>query len=149
MLNSSLSGLLQDLIGRDHCRQAVLVTRVGSLVAQAGDTGPALELNLGPIIAMVFGTGRQMGMFLGLGQTEWHLQRGRRADLFLFPMPGDMVLVATFPSGVEEERALHVAQQMENSLRALAPNVAEPRRAPLSPELREEAYAMFDQLFAA
>jgi predicted regulator of Ras-like GTPase activity (Roadblock/LC7/MglB family) len=149
MINSSLSGILQDLVGREHCKQAILVTRAGSLVAQAGGNAVPLEQNLGPIIAAVFGTGRELGRLLGASHSEWHLQRGRRADLFLFPMPGEMVCVACFPPDTEEERAVSLAQHLETHLQALSPAMSARRRVPLPPELREEAMGVLDLLFAA
>ena len=148
MINSSLTGILQDAIGREQCRQAILVTRVGSLVASAGKDVKPLAQSLGPIISAVFGTGRELGRLLGAGEQSFQLQRGRRQDLLLCPMPSGMVLAATFPVQVDEDRALSVADHLIHQIEALTPSsYLLSSSLTLSPELRDEALSFLDQVF--
>ena len=147
-MNSSLTGILQDAIGREQCRQAILVTRVGSLVASAGKDVQPLAQSLGPIVSAVFGTGRELGRLLGAGEQSFQLQRGRRQDLLLCPMPSGMVLAATFPVQVDEDRALSVADHLIGQIEALTPSSYPGNRTlSLSPELRDEAAGFLDQVF--
>ena len=150
MINSSLTVLLNDVIGREQCRQAILVTRVGSMVAAAGKDARPLAQSLGPIVAAVFGTGRELGRLLGAGEQTFQLQRGRRQDLLLCPMPSGMVLAATFPVQVDEDRALSVADHLIEQIEALTPaSAAISNKFALAPELRDEAASMLDQIFTS
>ncbi|WP_031499777.1 hypothetical protein [Bryobacter aggregatus] len=148
MINSSLSGILQGLIGREQCRQAILVTHVGSIVATAGQDAKPFALSLGPIIAAVSGTGRELSRLLGAGEQYFQLQRGRRQDLLLCPMPCGMILAASFPAQVDEGRVLDLADQLIEQIEALTPDTGSASESqPLSPELRDEATSFLDQLF--
>lgn len=150
MINSSLTGILQDAIGREHCRQAILVTRVGSMVATAGKDALPMAQSLGPIIAAVYGTGRELGRLLGAGEQSFQLQRGRRQDLLLCPMPSGMVLAATFPVQVDEDAALSVADYLIEQIEAMMPAVRSASgNSTLAPELRDEAVSFLDQIFSS
>jgi hypothetical protein len=149
MINSSLSGILQDSIGREQCRQVLLVSRVGTVVASAVQDATPIAQSLGPIVASTFGTSGELSRLLGVGEQSFQLQRGRRQDLLLCPMPSGMILAATFPVQVNEEIALSLATHLMDQIEALTPaNESYSNRPPLSPELRDEAVALLDQLFA-
>ncbi len=90
-----------------------------------------------------------MSRRLGLGKQNFHLQRGRRRDLLLCPMPGGMILAATFPTEIEEKNVLALASDLIEQIEALTPaNEAYSDRQTLEPELLEEASVLIDQLFA-
>ncbi len=150
MINSSLSGILQDSIGREQCRQVILVSRVGTMVASAGKESTPLAQSLGPIVASTFGTAGELGRLLGIGDQNFQLQRGRRQDLLLCPMPSGMILAATFPVQVGEDNALALADHLIEQIEALTPSLdSYSPRHPLTPELRDEALAFYDQIFSA
>jgi predicted regulator of Ras-like GTPase activity (Roadblock/LC7/MglB family) len=116
MINSSLSGILQDSIGREQCRQILLVSRVGTMVASAVKDSTPVAQSLGPIVASTFGTGGELSRLLGVGEQNFQIQRGRRQDLLLCPMPSGMILAATFPVQVGEEEALSLASHLMDQL---------------------------------
>ncbi len=148
VIHNSLTGILQDAIGREQCQQVILVTRVGSLVASAGKDAKPLAQSLGPIISAVFGTGRELGRLLGAGEQSFQLQRGRRQDLLLCPMPSGMVLAATFPQQVDEDRALSVADHLIGQIEARTPSTyPQSSGLTLSLELHDEAVSFLDQVF--
>lgn len=149
MINSSLSGILQDSIGRQQCRQILLVSRVGTMVASAVKDSTPISQTLGPIVASTFSTGGELSRQLGMGKPNFHLQRGRRRDLLLCPMPGGMILAATFPTDIEEKSMLALASHLTEQIEALTPaNEAFSDRQSLEPELMEDASVLLDQLFA-
>ncbi len=150
MINSSLSGILQDSIGHEQCRQVLLVSRVGTVVASAVKDSTPIAQSLGPIVASTFGTGSELSRLLGVGEQNFQLQRGRRQDLLLCPMPSGMILAATFPVQVDEENALSLATHLIDQIEALTPATdSYSDRQALSPEMRDEANALLDQLFAS
>ena len=149
MINSSLSGILQDSIGREQCRQVILVSRVGTMVASAGKDSNAVAQSIGPIVASTFSTGGELGRLIGVGEQNFQLQRGRRQDLLICPMPSGMILAATFPVQVGEDRALALADHLIEQIDALTPTLdTYAPRYPLAPELRDEALAFYDQIFS-
>ena len=151
MTNSSLSGILQDSIGREQCRQIILVSRIGTMVARAGKESAPVAQSLGRMVASAFANGGELGRLLGGGEQNFQLQRGRRQDLLLCPMPSGMILAATFPVQVDEDHALaladHITQQIEALTPALTPALG--AHSPLAPELRDEAFHFFDQIFSS
>ncbi len=150
MINSSLSGILQDSIGREQCRQVVLVSRVGTMVASAAKEAQPVAASLGPIVASTFGRAGDLGRLLGAGEQDFQIQRGRRQDLLLCQMPSGMILAATFPVHVDEERATAFASSLIGKIETLTPSTeAYSDRPSLAPELRDEAIALIDQLFLA
>jgi predicted regulator of Ras-like GTPase activity (Roadblock/LC7/MglB family) len=149
MINSSLSGILQDSIGREQCRQVLLVSRVGTMIASAAKEAQPYAPSIGPIVASTFGTGGELGRLLGVGEQNIQLQRGRRQDMLLCQMPSGMILAATFPVQVDEEHATAFASHLIDQIESLTPSSdAYSDRAPLAPELRDEAVALLDELFA-
>ncbi|MBM3761366.1 MAG: hypothetical protein FJW36_14095 [Acidobacteria bacterium] len=149
MTNSRLSGILQDSIGREQCRQVLLVSRVGTMIASAGKEAQPFASSIGPIVASTFGNGGELGRLLGVGEQNFQLQRGRRQDLLLCQMPSGMILAATFPVQVDEEHATTFASQVIDQIASLTPSSdAYSDRALLSPELRDDAVALLDELFA-
>ena len=149
MINSSLSGILQDSIGREQCRQVILVSCAGTMVASAGKESTVIAQSLGPIIASTFGSGGELGRLLGVGEQNFQLQRGRRQDLLICPMPSGMILAATFPVQVGEDRALALADHLIEQIEALTPSLdSYSIRYPLAPELRDEALVFYDQIFS-
>lgn len=149
MINSSLSGILQDSIGREQCRQVLLVSRVGTMVASAGKESQSFPPSLGPIVASTFGTGGELGRLLGVGEQNFQLQRCRRQDLLICQMPSGMILVATFPVQVDEERATAFASLLISQIEALTPSTdAYSDRPALAPELRDEVLALVDRIFS-
>jgi len=149
MINSSLSGILQDSIGREQCRQVLLVSHIGTVVASAVKDSTPIAQSLGPIVASTFGTSVELSRLLGVGEQNFQLQRGRRQDLLLCPMPSGMILAATFPVQVDEENALALATHLIDQIEALTPaNDSYSNRPALSPEMRDEATALITQLFA-
>lgn len=149
MINSSLSGILQDAIGRDQCRQVLLVSRVGTMVSSAAGDFLPLSPNIGPIVASTFSTGGELGRLLGIGEQNFQLRRGHRQDLLLCQMPSGMILVAAFPVRVDEERAVAFASGLIDQIEALTPR-HDPYadRPALPPELRDASLSLLDQLFA-
>jgi len=149
MINSSLSGILQDSIGLEQCRQILLVSRVGTMVASAAKESEPLAPSLGPIVASTFGSGAELGRLLGLGEQDVQIQRGRRQDLLLCQMPSGMILSATFPVQVDEDRARSVASNLIDQIEALTPTTDSYSDLPaLHPELRDEAVSLIDSLFS-
>jgi predicted regulator of Ras-like GTPase activity (Roadblock/LC7/MglB family) len=150
MINSSLSGILQDAIGQEQCRQVLLVSRVGTMVAGAGKDTHNFSQSLGPIVASTFGRGAELGRLLGVGDQDFQIQRGHRQDLILCQMSNGMIVAATFPVQVDEERAAAFARQLINQIEALIPSFDPYSDRPLlTPELRDEAIRLVDQIFAA
>lgn len=148
MINSSLSGILQDAIGIEQCRQVLLVSRVGTMVASAGKDAHQFSQSLGPIVASTFGTGNELSRQLGVGEQNFQITRGRRQDLVLCQMPSGMILAATFPVKIEEERAEEFAAQLIDKIEAYTRSTdAYSDRPALAPELRDEAVRLIDQLF--
>ncbi len=150
MTNSSLSGILQDALGQDNCRQVLLVSRVGTVVAGAARDSQALSPSIGPIVASTFATGSELGRLLGAGEHSFHFQRGRRQDLVLCQMPSSgMILAAAFPVQVSEETALAFASEVIEQIETLTPTTHVYSDPPeLTSDLRDEATALIDQLFA-
>lgn len=149
MINSSLSGILQDAIGREQCRQVLLVSRVGTVVASAHTESQHFAPSIGPIVAATLSTGGELGRMLGVGEHNFQIQRGRRQDMLLCQMPSGMILVATFPVQVDEDKALTFAGNLIDQVEALTPaTLAYADRPGLAPELRDEAVALLDQIFA-
>lgn len=149
MINSSLSRILQDSIGQEQCRQVLLVSRVGTMVANAGKDTHNFTQSLGPIVASTYGSGTELGRLLGVGEQDFQIQRGRRQDLVLCQMSNGMILAATFPVQVDEERAAAFARQLIDQIEALTPAFDPYSDRPLlQPELRDEAIGLLDQIFA-
>ena len=149
MINSSLSGILQDSIGQEQCRQVLLVSRVGTMVANAGKDTHNFTQSLGPIVASTYGSGTELGRLLGVGEQDFQIQRGRRQDLVLCQMSNGMILAATFPVQVDEERAAAFARQLIDQIESLTPAFDPYSDRPLlQPELRDEAIGLLDQIFA-
>lgn len=150
MINSSLSGILQDSIGQDQCRQLLLVSRVGTVVAGAGKETHNFAQSLGPIVASTFEKANELGRLLGVGEQDFQLQRGHRQDLVLCQLPSGMLLAATFPVQVDEERAAAFATNLSDRLEALTPAV-DPYavRTSIAPELRDEALELINRIFSA
>ncbi len=150
MINSSLSGILQDSIGVEQCRQILLVSRVGTMLASAGKETRQIAHSLGPVVASTFGANTDLGRLLGVGEQNLVLQRGRRQDLLLCQLSSGMILAATFPVKVDEERAAAFAGQLMDQLEGLTLSVnAYTDREPLAPELRDEACRLLDEIFPA
>jgi predicted regulator of Ras-like GTPase activity (Roadblock/LC7/MglB family) len=151
MMNSSLSGILHDALGQQECRQLLLVSRVGTLIASAVRDSEPLSPALAPIVASNFATGSELSRLLGNGECEYLLQRGHRQDFFLCQMPrSGMILAATFPVQVTESATLEFATRLLNQIESLTPSLdayADP--LPLPPEIRQASLSLLDQLFPA
>jgi len=150
MINSSLSGILQDSIGLEQCRQVLLVSRVGTVVASAAKESQPVSQSIGANVANTFGAGSQLGRLLGVGEQHVQLQRGRRQDLLLCQMPSGMILAVTFPVQVDEERATAFASDLIDQIDRLTPaSDVYADRTSLAPELRDEAVSLIDKIFQA
>ena len=145
MTNSSLSGILQDSIGREQCRQIILVSAIGTIVASAGKESAPVAQSLGRMVASAFANGGELGGLLGVGEQNFQLHRGRRQDLLLCPLPSGMILAATFPVQVDEDHVLALADHIIQQIEALNPALG--AQSPLAPELLDEAFHFFDQIF--
>jgi predicted regulator of Ras-like GTPase activity (Roadblock/LC7/MglB family) len=151
MMNSSLSAILNDALGQQECRQLLLVSRVGTLIASAGRDSESLSPAIAPIVASNFATGSELSRLLGSGECEYLLQRGHQQDFFLCQIPrGGMILAATFPAQVAESATLELATRLIHQIEALTPSLdayADP--LPLPPEIRQASLSLLDQLFPA
>jgi hypothetical protein len=148
MINSSLSGILQDAIGTEQCRQILLVSRVGTMIASADKEAKLPAPTLGPIVASTFATSNEVSRLLVIGEQDYQLQRGRRQDLLLCSMPSGMILAATFPVKVDEEKALDLANHLIDQIEALTPTIENYANRPaLGAELRDEVMSLLDEIF--
>ncbi len=152
MLNNALSELLRELAQRQHCRQAALLTRAGSLVGLAGeeplkDRRPAKTL---AALATGLGAGgRELCRLLGEEPPNWLLVRGVRQTSVVAEMPNAMLLVLVFPFDAMESDVQVSVEWMAEQMLALSPaRLAAGDRWPVEAQARDRALRELDEIFA-
>jgi predicted regulator of Ras-like GTPase activity (Roadblock/LC7/MglB family) len=151
MLNSSYSEILSQLVEMQTCRRAALMTRSGSLVgisrgADASAT-TGLENSLSAVSATLASSGRELYRLLGEEDAEYLLIRGLRQTTLISEMPDQLLLVAVFPSAVDEDIAKAAAEFVGTRLVNLSPPAIAPA-IPIQPELRDRTLRFLDEIFA-
>jgi predicted regulator of Ras-like GTPase activity (Roadblock/LC7/MglB family) len=151
MLNSSFSEILSELAQAHACRQASLMTRSGSLVglSRGAETlSISKHENLvSSVTSALSASSRELYRVLGEEEPEYLLIRGLQQSTLISEMPNQLLLVAVFPSAVEEEVARGAAEFVGTRLMNLSPASAG-AASPLAPELRDQTLRFLDEIFA-
>jgi predicted regulator of Ras-like GTPase activity (Roadblock/LC7/MglB family) len=150
MLNSSYSEILSQLVEMETCRRAALLTRSGSLVGISrgaeASTSTTQETALSAVSAALASSTRELFRLLGEEDAEYALLRGQRQTTLISEMPDQLLLVAVFPSAVDEDIARAAAEFVGNKHLHLSPPASSPAFA-LQPDLRDQTMRFLDELF--
>lgn len=148
MYNSDLSAILRDFLGLDGCRQSILATRVGSIVAAAGFEEEGSLLLSGPLTAALSGSSRELTRVLGERPPEYLLMRSFERVLFEAAVPGDMLFAGVFPGTATETDLQHFLRRLDDRLESLIPAAAHSDSMAVEGDLREQVMSELDELFA-
>ncbi len=151
MLNSSFSEILSELANTHQCRQASLLTRSGSLVGLSrGAESSAIsthENQVSSVTSALSASSRELYRVLGEEEPEYLLIRGMQQTTLISEMPNRLLLVAVFPSAVDEAVARAAAEFVGERLVGLNPAGADDERE-VAPELRDQTLRFLDEIFA-
>ncbi|GAB4362312.1 MAG: hypothetical protein OHK0021_06390 [Bryobacter sp.] len=151
MLNSRFSEILAELTETQACRHASLVTRAGSVVGLGRASNAANlsqhELQIAALAAAMASSGRELYRVLGEDEPEYMVFRGQQQTTLLSEMPGELLLVAVFPSAVEELVLQKAAEFVGERLLALQPAGVGGGLSPAA--LRDQSLRLLDELFTS
>jgi hypothetical protein len=145
MKNHAFQELLQNLVSPEHCSEAILCTRAGSVVSYSRWEGGAPHA-IASISASLSTAVSKLSFLLGETEVDLIIQRGAQKTIALSGMPGDMVLVSVHGANEEESRMRQTCDLLAQRLLQLHPRGLAGQAA-IPEELLAEANAVLDEIF--
>ncbi len=148
---SPLAKQLADLVDRSGAITALLITKEGHNVAEAGDTTHLNVTAMAALVAGMFTATREVAIMVGEEQFSILLQQGETRHIHISLVTNSVMMVIIFEDYQRIGRVRHEARRIgANLLEILLARAEEPNPAEedLSvPEFKEYALNLIDRIF--
>lgn len=142
---------LDDLVGRSGAITALLITKEGHNVAEAGDTNYLNVTAMAALVAGMFTATREVAMMVGEEQFSILLQQGETRHIHISLVTNAVMMVIIFEDYQRIGRVRHEARRIgANLLELLHARAEEPHPADedfSAPEFKEYALNLIDRIF--
>ncbi|MBK9166246.1 MAG: roadblock/LC7 domain-containing protein [Bryobacterales bacterium] len=142
--------LLDHLVEHGGALTALLVTRQGSVVSEAGRTGYLNTTAMAALVAGMFSATKEVARMVGESQFSILLQQGEKRHIHISLVSGDIMMVVIFEDYSRIGQVRHEARKAGEKLTAL---LAQPKEVRPEPEeatvtqFREYALNLIDRIF--
>jgi len=146
---TTFRSLLEDLLVDCRGLTALLVTRQGTVVADAGATSQINTTAIAALVAGVFSATREVARLVGEQQFCMLLQQGERRHIHIALVSDEIMMVVVFEDhrriGVVRHESRKAGEKLVGMLSAGQEEDAEPEVA--AEEFREYALNLIDRIF--
>lgn len=148
--NGDMPQILEDLIIRSGALTALLVTKEGIAVAEAGDTSYLNTTAMAALIAGMFSATREVARMVGEAQFSILLQQGENRHIHISLITDSRMLVIIFEDyqriGLVRHEARRIAPRIEQAV-TLESELARHGERIGTPQFKEYALNLIDRIF--
>jgi predicted regulator of Ras-like GTPase activity (Roadblock/LC7/MglB family) len=145
-----LKGELSELLNRSGANTALLITKEGSAITEAGDCSYLNTTALAALIAAMFTATKEVAGMVGEKQFSILLQQGERRHIHISLVSEGVMMVVIFESGQSVGRVRYESQRTGRSLCLLIDELAGTRlgqEALSVPQFKEYALNLIERIF--
>lgn len=150
---SRLDKQLDDLVNRSGAITALLITKEGHNVAQAGDVSYLNITAMAALIAGMFRTTREVAIMVGENQFSILLQQGENRHIHISLVTDSAMMVLIFEDYQLIGRVRHEARRVSQTLFSLLSEQRARQREQAEdipvPEFKEYALNLIDRIFVS
>lgn len=148
--NGNLPHIMTRLITRAGALTALLVTKEGVAVAEAGDTSYLSTTAMAALVAGMFSATREVARMVGESQFSILLQQGENRHIHISLITDSRMLVIIFEDyqriGLVRHEARRIAPQIEEVAR-MESGLAHQQEKIGTPQFKEYALNLIDRIF--
>ncbi|MFH1112486.1 MAG: roadblock/LC7 domain-containing protein [Pseudomonadota bacterium] len=147
--NGSVKQILQNLVKNSGALTAMLVTKEGVSICQAGDTSYLNTTAMAALVAGMFSATREVARLVGEEQFSILLQQGENRHIHISLIQESKMMVIIFEDYQRIGLVRHQARKAGNGLdEALGRDDREVRKEDIAtPQFKEYALNLIDQIF--
>lgn len=146
---NSFRSILEDLLAACSGLTALLVTRQGTVIADAGATTQINTTAMAALVAAVFTATREVARLVGEQQFSMLLQQGARRHVQIAMVSDEIMMVVVFEDhtriGVVRHETRKTGEKLITMLATAQEKEAEPEAS--ATEFREYALNLIDRIF--
>jgi predicted regulator of Ras-like GTPase activity (Roadblock/LC7/MglB family) len=145
-----LKGILSEMIMKSNALTALVVSKEGISIAEAGDTSYLNVTALAALVAGMFSATREVARLVGEQQFSILLQQGEKRHIHISLILDTQMLVVVFEDyrriGLVRHEARQASEKIASDLVANPPE-AKPQEVIGTPQFKEFALNLIDRIF--